>query len=69
MATYKFYCQECEEEFEDFRALEEEDETGECVVCGSTEIDRGELVEVECDCGCGEEVVAVEEEEGGCGCC
>ncbi len=67
MPIYKFYCQECDEEFEDFRALDEPEETGECIVCGSTEIDRGELVEVECDCDGADELEA--DDDCGCGCC
>jgi putative FmdB family regulatory protein len=62
MPIYKFYCDACEEEYEDFRALDEDEGTGECLVCGSTEINRGELAEVECGCG-------ADADDYGCGCC
>ena len=53
MPIYTFHCKACGEDYEDFRTIEQAEEEGECIVCGSSEIDRRERLLEECGCGCG----------------
>lgn len=63
MPIYQFHCQECGHNYDDFRTINETEEKGECIVCGSVKIERGERHEDECGCGCGDD------DGCGCGCC
>jgi putative FmdB family regulatory protein len=53
MPIYTFHCNTCGKDYEYFRTLEQAKEEGECIVCGSSEIDRRERLLEECGCGCG----------------
>jgi len=53
MPIYRFKCNSCGEEFEDFRNIGQTEEKGQCLGCQSNEIERVEKIVAECDCGCG----------------
>lgn len=53
MPIYSYHCHECGQHFEDFRNIKQKQETGKCLSCGSTNIERVENLTASCDCGCG----------------
>jgi len=53
MPIYLLKCDDCGEEFEDFRTIKDREERGVCISCGSKSIERVHRLELACDCGCG----------------
>lgn len=53
MPIYLLKCNDCGDEFEDFRNIKDQEERGVCIACGSKCLERVHKLELECDCGCG----------------